>query len=92
MAIILRIGLHASMAEWCGHRDELDIGIKHVASDGAINAMRKDGQSRAAGQVGKKLADTGRAWMRLPPLRQGQALRAWRGRDPLGLRCLLPVN
>ncbi len=74
MAIILRIGLHASMAEWCGHRDELDIGIKHVASDGAINGIRKDGQSRAAGQVGKQGADEGRACMGTPPLRHGSTL------------------
>ncbi len=78
-AIILRIGLHASMAEWCGHRDERNIGITHVASDGAINGMCKDGQSRATGQVGKVLADAGRACRCIPPLRHGSTLRALRG-------------
>jgi hypothetical protein len=30
--------------------------------------------SRAAGQVGKRVADAPRAWMRLPPLRHGYTL------------------
>ena len=53
-----------------------------------MNGIRKDGHELlAAGQVGTQVADVGRACMRIPPLRQGQAaLRCCAACDALGLR------
>jgi hypothetical protein len=49
--------------------------------------------SLAARQVGKQVADVGRAWVRVPPLRQGQAPPACCAPcDALGLRRLLIVG
>ena len=46
-AIMLRRGVHGGIAEQRVHRDEIDVVIKQLAGDGAMNGMSKDGHDRS---------------------------------------------
>ena len=95
--VVNMLGVGLVGAEWTAC---VSVGDKHrVVPIISILSLVQDIQrpptfflALAAGQVGTQVADAGGACHSIPPLRQGRALRALRGLDPLGLRHLTVGN